>query len=67
MLDPKALRSDINLIAAQLATRGFHLDVAHFMQHEQQRKTLQVESELIKNERNVKSKKRSAKCARKNG
>ncbi len=57
MLDPKALRSDINLIAAQLATRGFHLDVAHFMQHEQQRKTLQVESELIKNERNVKSKK----------
>lgn len=45
MLDIQLLRNDLAGVAARLATRGFELDTAAFEQLENQRKTLQVQSE----------------------
>ena len=45
MLDIQLLRNDLAGVAARLATRGFELDIAAFEQLENQRKTLQVQSE----------------------
>ncbi len=56
MLDPKRLRSDLDEVAAQLARRGFVLDVDNIRALEQRRKTLQVETEQLQNERKVRSK-----------
>lgn len=56
MLDPKFLRSDIDITAERLATRGFALDVAHLTQLEEQRKSLQVATEELQASRNAISK-----------
>ncbi|MFW2404609.1 MAG: serine--tRNA ligase, partial [Gammaproteobacteria bacterium] len=56
MLDPKLLRTDIDAIAANLARRGHAFDVARYVALEEQRKSLQVRVEELRNERNVKSK-----------
>jgi len=56
MLDPKLLRKDIDVIAAQLLRRGFTLDIGKFNTLEKQRKALQVKTQGLQNERNVKSK-----------
>lgn len=56
MLDPKLLRQDPEHIAQQLAKRGFTLDVAHLNALEDRRKTLQVQVEKLRNERNTRSK-----------
>ena len=56
MLDPKLLRSDIQAVAAQLKKRGFELDLARFMELEEQRKTLQIKMQELQNERNIYSK-----------
>ncbi|WP_438863152.1 serine--tRNA ligase [Neptunicella sp.] len=56
MLDPKHLRNDIEGTAQRLALRGFNLDVATFNQLEEKRKTLQVRTQELQNERNVRSK-----------
>jgi len=56
MLDPKLLRTDIDAVAANLARRGYELDVAGFNTLEDRRKSLQVKVEELRNERNVKSK-----------
>src|SRR5271165_1404466 len=56
MLDPKLLREQTEAIAKKLATRGFVLDVAAFNALESERKTLQIETEKLQNERNVHSK-----------
>ncbi len=56
MLDPKLLREQTDVVAKKLATRGFVLDVAVFHALEGERKTLQVETEKLQNERNVHSK-----------
>jgi seryl-tRNA synthetase len=56
MLDPKRLRSDLDEVAAQLARRGFVLDVENIRALEQRRKSLQVETEQLQNERKVRSK-----------
>ncbi|WP_416308436.1 serine--tRNA ligase [Neptunicella sp. SCSIO 80796] len=56
MLDPKHLRNDIEETARRLALRGFKLDVAAFNQLEEKRKTLQVRTQELQNERNVRSK-----------
>ena len=45
MLDIQLLRNDLAGVAARLAARGFELDTAAFEQLENQRKTLQVQSE----------------------
>jgi len=56
MLDPKLLRTDLDNVAAQLARRGYELDVATVRSLEERRKTLQVETQDLQNERNTKSK-----------
>jgi seryl-tRNA synthetase len=53
VLDPKLLRSDLTGVAAQLARRGFVLDVAGFAALEEQRKTVQIEADRLRAERNA--------------
>ncbi|WP_026972550.1 serine--tRNA ligase [Aliagarivorans marinus] len=56
MLDAKFLRSEIETAAALLKKRGYDLDVAQLTALEEQRKELQVRTERLQNERNVRSK-----------
>jgi seryl-tRNA synthetase len=56
LLDAKLLRSDPHSVAANLARRGFHLDVASFQALEDRRKTAQVESDRVRAERNANAK-----------
>lgn len=56
MLDPKYLRNDIEQTAQQLKTRGFELDVESFNKLEESRKSLQIRTQELQNERNVRSK-----------
>ena len=53
MLDPKLLRSDLGGVATQLARRNFVLDVAGFATLEEQRKSIQVEADRLRAERNA--------------
>ena len=53
MIDPKLLRSDLSGVAAQLARRGFVLDVAGFSSLEDRRKTTQIEADRLRAERNA--------------
>ena len=50
MIDPKLLRTQTDTIAAQLARRGFTLDVAAFRELEERRKALQIESEQLQSD-----------------
>jgi len=56
MLDPKYLRSDIQQTAERLQGRGFELDVEVLTALEEKRKSLQIRTESLQNERNVRSK-----------
>jgi seryl-tRNA synthetase len=56
MLDAKQLRADPASVAANLARRGFTLDVAAYTQLEEQRKVAQVESDRVRAERNANAK-----------
>lgn len=56
MLDPKLLRSDAESVARNLARRGYVFDTNAYTELEAQRKTLQVEFESLRNERNKRSK-----------
>ena len=56
MLDSKLLRSDPAAVAANLARRGFRLDVATFTALEERRKAAQVESDRVRAERNANAK-----------
>ncbi|HXH04435.1 MAG TPA: serine--tRNA ligase [Candidatus Competibacteraceae bacterium] len=56
MLDPKLLRTDLTQTAAQLARRGFRLDVERISELESRRKSLQVLTQELQNERNTRSK-----------
>ena len=56
MLDPKLLRSDLPLVAAALARRGFVLDVQGFAALEEQRKSAQIEADRLRAERNANAK-----------
>jgi len=56
MLDPKRLRAELELVAEQLARRGYQLDVEKMKSLEEQRKALQIEQQELQNERNTKSK-----------
>lgn len=55
MLDPRLVRAQLEQTAARLARRGFTLDVAAFRELEERRKSLQVETQNLQNERNAKS------------
>jgi len=56
MLDPKLFRNDIEATAAQLAKRGFKLNTELLSQLEEQRKTIQVKTQELQNQRNIRSK-----------
>jgi seryl-tRNA synthetase len=56
MLDSQLLREDPKTVAAQLLKRGFKFEVESFIALEEQRKKLQVETQALQNERNIKSK-----------
>ena len=56
MLDPKQLRADPAAVAANLARRGFVLDVAAFIALEERRKAAQIESDRVRAERNANAK-----------
>jgi seryl-tRNA synthetase len=56
MLDPKLLRNDVEQLAAQLARRGFELDLAQLAQLERERKQAQQEAQELQTERNTRSK-----------
>jgi seryl-tRNA synthetase len=56
MLDPKFLRGDIQITAEKLQKRGFTLEVQTFIQLEEKRKSLQMKTQELQNERNVRSK-----------
>ncbi len=56
MLDPRLFRGDLDNTAAQLARRGFVLDVEVIERLESERKVLQVQTQELQNERNQRSK-----------
>lgn len=56
MLDPKRVRSEPETVAQLLKKKGYTLDVSAFSALEEKRKTLQVETESLQNERNTRSK-----------
>lgn len=56
MLDAKYLRNDINIAVQKLEKRGYTLDVAQFTALEEKRKSLQMRTQELQNERNVRSK-----------
>ncbi|KTC78043.1 serine--tRNA ligase [Legionella brunensis] len=56
MLDPQLLRDNPQQVAEQLLKRGFRFDVNAFTVLEERRKTLQVATQALQNERNLRSK-----------
>jgi len=56
VLDPKLLRSDLPGVAAELARRGFVLDVERLAALEEQRKAAQIEADRLRAERNANAK-----------
>jgi seryl-tRNA synthetase len=56
VLDSKQLRADPAAVAANLARRGFQLDVAAFTRLEERRKAAQIESDRVRAERNANAK-----------
>ena len=56
MLDPKWIRSEPEKIAVQLKKKKFELDVHRLKALEEERKTLQLDTEALQNERNSRSK-----------
>ena len=51
MLDPKLLRNDLEVVVAQLARKGVHFDATSYQALETKRKSLQLETESLQNER----------------
>ncbi|NNM59824.1 MAG: serine--tRNA ligase [Legionellales bacterium] len=56
MIDIQSLRQNIDETVKRLASRGYTLDAAHFNQLESQRKALQIATQELQNERNLRSK-----------
>jgi seryl-tRNA synthetase len=56
VLDPKLLRSDLTGVADALARRGFLLDVEGFAALEEQRKSVQIEADRLRADRNANAK-----------
>ena len=52
MLDANLLRNDLDAVVARLATRGYTLDRARYLDLDQRRRTALQEAELLKAERN---------------
>ena len=56
MLDPRLLRTELDLVAGQLARRGLVLDKARIEAIESERKGLQIQVQELQNQRNTRSK-----------
>ncbi len=56
MLDPRLLRNNLDEVAAKLKKRGYSLDVSAITEFEKRRKSLQIATEDLQNERTVRSK-----------
>jgi seryl-tRNA synthetase len=56
VIDPKLLRSDLSGVAAQLARRGFVLDIPAFAAIEERRKAAQIHADALRAERNANAK-----------
>ena len=56
MIDPKLLRQSAADVAANLARRGFEFDADGYLELEERRKALQVETEALQGERNASAK-----------
>jgi seryl-tRNA synthetase len=56
MIDPKLLRQSTEEVAGNLARRGIEFDVAAYCALDDRRKALQIETESIRNEKNVSAK-----------
>lgn len=56
MIDSKLLRNEIQRVANELSKRGFLLDVEKIDALEEERKSLQIRTQHLQNERNTKSK-----------
>ena len=52
MIDPKLLRQSTDQVAQNLARRGFDFDTEAYLALEERRKTLQVQTEALRSERN---------------
>ena len=57
MLDPKLLRDSATDVAENLASRGFDFDAHAYLSLDKDRKSLQVETEALRGERNTSAKK----------
>ncbi len=57
MLDPQLFKNNIESVATRLRDRGFELEVERYRDLEERRRTLQTETERLRNERNIRSKK----------
>ncbi|MCV6614492.1 MAG: serine--tRNA ligase [Cellvibrionaceae bacterium] len=56
MLDPKLVRTQPEQVAAALKKRGYDLDIDRIKSLEEERKSIQVKTEALQQERNAKSK-----------
>jgi seryl-tRNA synthetase len=56
MLDPRLLRNNIEELAEKLALRGYTLDVSDITELEERRKSLQIATQELQNERTIRSK-----------
>jgi seryl-tRNA synthetase len=56
MLDPRLLRNSIDEVAAQLAKRAFTFDVQAYKELEGKRKSLQIATQELQNQRTLRSK-----------
>lgn len=56
MLDPKLLRTEMDVVSQALARRRFPLDTVALCSLEVQRKALQVDTQRLQNQRNIRSK-----------
>jgi seryl-tRNA synthetase len=56
VIDPKLLRTEIERVANELAKRGFTLPVTEINSLEEERKQLQVKTQDLQNQKNIKSK-----------
>jgi len=56
MLDNHLLRENPQHVATELARRGFPFDVSNFLALDEQRKLLQIATQSLQNERNLRSK-----------
>ena len=56
MLDPKLLRSDLEMAVEKFRVKNYDLDANRFSELEERRKSLQVDTQNLQSERNSRSK-----------